>query len=186
MLAVAASCAMLAVPQAKADTLVLTGGVNFDTTSLKTAKSVTAFYDTGGTKGFATVDSSSDGVFAGFAGSDATMAASYTFNPSTPTPGLWSVGGYTFDLLTSTIVSQSSTFLNVSGTGTVTGPGGKTFSGSWTFTSSSASGGTAFKFGFQSTTTIPVPDGGSAVALLGIALTGIEAGRRLIRGRKKA
>ena len=29
-----------------------------------------------------------------------------------------------------------------------------------------------------------VPDGGSAVALLGIALTGIEAGRRLIRARK--
>ena len=45
--------------------------------------------------------------------------------------------------------------------------------------SGGAKGGNAYFFSDGN-----VPDGGSAVALLGIALTGIEAGRRLIRARK--
>ena len=40
------------------------------------------------------------GDFAGIApGTQATMAQPWIFNPSRPTPGLWSVGGFAFDLL---------------------------------------------------------------------------------------
>src|SRR2546425_11616904 len=48
------------------------------------------------------------GSFAGVgANVPVTMTSPYIFNPSTPTPALWSVAGFTFDLTSSTIISQS-------------------------------------------------------------------------------
>ena len=182
ILAAAVSCGMLAT-QVKADEIDLAGTVNYNSGSnLATATSVTKWFDVFGNAGFSTVTLAT-GVFATTvsAGDQATMATPYQFNPSVPVPGLWSVGGFTFDLTSSTVVTQNSTFLNIIGTGTVTGPGGYSASGTWSFTST-GTGGTAIRFGFTASTA--VPDGGSAVALLGIALTGIEAGRRLLRSRK--
>ena len=179
LLAAAVSVGMLAT-QAKADTLWLQGSVTYDTGAIGSAKAVLHFFNNANVIDKATVMAISDGIFAGFAGSSADMAHPWTFNPSTATPALWSIGGYVFNLDTATIVSQTPTFLNVSGTGTVTGPGGFSASGTWNFTSTGP--GSKGKFGFTASTA--VPDGGSAVALLGLALTGIEAGRRLIRARK--
>ena len=51
------------------------------------------------------------------------MATPWIFHPSTATPGLWSVGGFTFDLISATVVTQTATFLNITGTGTVSGNG---------------------------------------------------------------
>ena len=51
-----------------------------------------------------------------------TMAAPWNFN-SGPLAGLWSVGGFTFNLTASSIVMQGNGFLTVSGTGTITGNG---------------------------------------------------------------
>src|SRR5438874_13050890 len=49
------------------------------------------------------------GVFAAIPANVAvTMTSPYVFNPSTATPNLWSVAGFTFDLLSTTIVFQGS------------------------------------------------------------------------------
>ena len=86
---------------------------------------------------------------------------------------------YSFDLeaLTNAVLTSSS--FNAGGTGTAT-IGTDSSPAVWTIQ------GTGGKFSFQlsSSTTTAVPDGGSAVALLGIALAGIEGARRLIRSRK--
>jgi hypothetical protein len=154
------------------------GAVAFDTNSLATATRVVTWFDSNGNPGFSSVQAGGTGDFAGIlAGTQATMAQPWIFNPSTPTPGLWSVGGFTFDLLTSTVVTQNATFLNISGTGIVSGNGFDPTAMEWSFTAQSAGGRTRTIFSF-SANGVAVPDGGSAFALLGLALTGIEVLRR--------
>lgn len=154
------------------------GGVRFDTNSLATATRVNTWFDSNGNAGFSSVQVGSTGDFSGIAaGTQATMATPWIFNPSTPTPGLWSVAGFTFDLLSSTIVTQTSTFLNITGTGIISGNGFDPTAGTWAFSVQNAGGGTLTEFSFSANSNA-VPDGGSAVALLGIALTGIEVLRR--------
>jgi hypothetical protein len=111
--------------------------------------------------------------------SNVTLTAPWIFNPSTPTIPLWQVGGFTFDLTSSTIVSQSTTFLNITGVGTISGTGFTTTPGSWSFTVSNADGKKHSTFGFQADTAAnAVPDGGATAALLGFALAGVEGLRR--------
>jgi hypothetical protein len=108
----------------------------------------------------------------------ATFSAPWLFDPSTPTPALWSVGGFTFDLIASTIVFQGNGFLSVSGTGTISGNGFDPTFGTWSFSTQNPSAKGIFSF---SAAGQAVPDGGSAVALLGIALTGMEVLRRRLK-----
>ena len=108
------------------------------------------------------------------------MAQPWIFNPSTPTPGLWSVGGFTFDLLSSTIITQNPFVLAITGTGIVSGNGFDATQMDWAFTTQSSGGRTHLVFSFSANGTA-VPDGGAAVALLGIALTGVEVLRRKLR-----
>jgi VPDSG-CTERM motif len=150
--------------------IAFAGTAAFDTTSLATAKEVKVWS--------AVTVSSVSGSFTSVAlGSAVTMAAPWTFNPSTATPGLWTVGGFTFDLATSTIGSQNASMIDITGAGTLTGNGFDPTVGAWEFTSQSALGRQHSTFSFSSDT-VAVPDGGSAVALLGIALVGVEALRR--------
>jgi len=110
------------------------------------------------------------------------MTAPWIFNPSTPTIPLWQVGGFTFDLTSSTIVSQDNFFLNITGVGTISAAGFDTTPGTWSFTVSNADGKRHSTFGFQSDTVgNAVPDGGATAALLGVALAGIEVLRRKIK-----
>ena len=154
------------------------GGVQFDTNSLATATRVTTWFDSNGNAGFSSVQVGATGDFSGIAaGTQATMAQPWIFSPSTPTPGLWSVGGFTFDLLTATIVTQTANFLNITGTGIISGNGFDPTAGTWAFSAQNSSGKPKLLFSF-SADSAAVPDGGSAVALLGIALTGIEVLRR--------
>ena len=150
--------------------ITFAGGAIFDTDSLATATRVNTFIDV-------TVQSE-DGDFAAFvADGDATaMAVPYIFTPSTPTPGLWSVGGFTFDLDGSVVVLQNADFLIITGTGTITGNGFDPTVGSWRFTAQSPSADGVFSF--SSSGDFNVPDGGSTVALLGLGLTGIWMIRR--------
>jgi VPDSG-CTERM motif len=67
--------------------------------------------------------------------------------------------------------------IDITGTGTLTGNGFDPTPGAWEFTSQSALGRRHLTFSFSADTSA-VPDGGSAVALLGIALVGVEALRR--------
>ena len=153
------------------------GEVAFDTNSLATATRVVTWFDVFHNAGFSSVTSAT-GSFAGIApGTSAAMAQPWIFNPSTPTPGLWSVGGFTFDLLSSTVVTQNASTLVIEGTGTVSGNGFDPTAMDWSFTTQSSGGRTGTTFSF-SANGVAVPDGGSAVALLGLALVGVEVLRR--------
>jgi hypothetical protein len=91
---------------------------------------------------------------------------------------LWSVAGFTFDLLSSTVVTHTSGFLSIEGAGIVSGNGFDPTAMTWSFTSQNKGGST---FSFSGTGATVVPDGGSALALLGVALVGIELLRRKLR-----
>ena len=152
------------------------GEVAFDTNSLATATKVVTWFDVFHNAGFSSVTSGT-GDFAGIAPGTSAAMAQWTFNPSTPTPGLWSVGGFTFDLLSSTVVTQNASTLVIEGSGTVSGNGFDPTAMDWSFTTQSSGGRTNTTFSF-SANGVAVPDGGSAVALLGLALVGVEVLRR--------
>ena len=150
--------------------LNIAGTANFNTSSLLTTGSAT-FTDV-------IVLGGNTGDFAGFAVGTPVVMASYTFDPSTITNGLWSVNGFTFNLLTSTVDQRSATFLSVSGTGIITGPPGfDPTPGVWAFTTQNAGGGPHDTFSFSANTTVAAPDGGMTLTLLGAALLGLAAFR---------
>ena len=182
----ALSCALFsqqAQATATSGNINFAGSVQFNTTNLATATRVVTWFDANHNAGFSSVVGGATGDFSGIAaGTQATMAQPWIFNPSTPTPGLWSVAGFTFDLLSSTIVTQTSSFLNITGTGIITGNGFDLTAGTWAFSVQSAGGRRLVEFSFSANSNDNgVPDGGSAVALLGLALTGIEVLRRKLR-----
>ncbi|MBA3352719.1 MAG: VPDSG-CTERM sorting domain-containing protein [Blastocatellia bacterium] len=152
--------------------ITFSGGAVYDTASLATAMQVDSFSDVS--------VQSRDGDFASFVnvGDSVTMAEPWIFTPSTSTPMLWSVGGFTYDLDSSTVVLQNADFLIISGTGTISGNGFEATTGTWSFTSQSPSANGVFSFSGSSDGTPGVPDGGTTVALLGVALAGIEIIRR--------
>jgi hypothetical protein len=164
-------------------TIDFAGSVMFDTGTggLTNATQVAQWRDVFGNAGFSNV-AATHGDFSGIVlGTQAAMATPWIFNPSTPTPGLWSVGGFTFDLLSSLVVTQTPTFLNITGTGIISGNGFDPTNANWAFSVQDAGGIHEF-FSF-SANAATVPDGGSAVALLGISLGAIEFIRRKLRLR---
>ena len=155
------------------------GETQFDTNSLATATRVVTWFDVFHNAGFSSVTSGT-GDFAGIApGTQAAMAQPWIFNPSTPTPGLWSVGGFSFDLLSSTVVTQNAGMLFITGTGIVSGNGFDPTSMDWSFTTQSAGGHTRTTFSFSANGQT-VPDGGTTVMLLGAALGALGMARRFL------
>jgi hypothetical protein len=106
----------------------------------------------------------------------------FTFSPSTATPGLWSVGGFTFDLATSSIVLQNSLGITLSGTGTVSGNGFDPTSGVWSWSGDNT--GSTVVFSSTTTTEDQVPEPASLL-LFGTGLAAAAAGLRR-RQRHKA
>jgi hypothetical protein len=122
------------------------GAAHLNTTSLATATAVDTWFNCNGVPGFLTV-SHVTGVYAGIPlCSDVLIAAPWIFNPSVPTPALWSVGGFTFSLTSDVVVLQTATFLNVAGTGIVSGNGFDPTPAHWAFTTQSAGGRTEAVF----------------------------------------
>src|SRR5262245_9439489 len=159
-------------------TMDFAGAAQFDSSHLDIATKVMRWRDINGNLGFSNVAATS-GDFSGISlGSLTAMATPWIFTAATP--GLWSVGGFTFNLLSSTVVMQTSTFLSISGIGIVSGNGFDPTEGTWAFTSQNAGGNhTFFSFSANSAT---VPDGGSAVALPGTGLGVVGSiGRRARR-----
>jgi len=133
--------------------LNIAGTANFNTSSLLTTGSAT-FTDV-------IVLGGNSGTFAGFAVGTPVVMASYTFDPSTITNGLWSVNGFTFNLLTSTVTDP---------------PGFDPTPGMWAFTSQNAGGRPHDTFSFSANTEA-IPDGGMTLALLGAGLMGLAVFR---------
>ena len=171
IVAAVASVGLLSSAQATPITGMLNigGSATFDTNSLATASSAT-FNN-------AHVEKDNSGTFAGFLENTPVVMTSYTFDPSTMTSGLWSVNGFTFNLISSNVDFRSATFLAVSGKGIITGPAGfDATAGEWAFTSQAAGGHTGMTFSF-SANTVAVPDSGMTMALLGAGLMGLAAFR---------
>ena len=102
---------------------------------------------------------------------------SWIFAPSAPLTPLWTIvgfGDFTFNLSSSTIVFQDSDFLQIEGTGTLTGTDTLTNTaydptpGTWTF-STQGSVPTDNRFSWNSTTAA-VPEPGTSALLSGILL----------------
>jgi hypothetical protein len=176
------SCA-LCVQQAQAvpitGAITFGGGVELDTGTVNTATQVTGWLDE--SLAMPTVQSVS-GSYAAFAnvGDTATFSAPWSFN-SGPISMFWQVDGFTFNLIASHIVSQGNGFLNVSGTGTITGNGFTATAGTWSFTTQDDPANGVFSFSASGQS---LPDGGATVALLGLAFAGIEGIRRKLRRAK--
>ena len=172
------SCA-LCVQQAQAvpitGAITFAGGVELDSSTVNTATKVISWLDENGA--MPTVQSAS-GSFTGLAGAMVTFTSSWSFN-SGPVALFWQVGGFTFDLIASHIVFQGGGFLNVSGRGTVTGPGFTATPIAWNFSAQDDPADGVFSFSASN-----VPDGGATVALLGLALAGMEGIRRKLMRAK--
>ena len=154
------------------------GETHFDTNSLATATTVITWFDVFHNAGFSSVTSST-GDFGIPPGTSAAMAQPWIFYPSTPTPGLWSVGGFSFDLLTSTVVTRNAGTLHITGTGIVSGNSFDPTAMDWSFTTQSAGGHTRTTFSFSANGQT-VPDGGTTVMLLGAALGVLGMARRFL------
>jgi len=186
--AVAAAALTLGSAQANHIGTAITGDIDFagqaffNTNSLATATSVVNFRSSGGTNNSADVtEATGDFATTVTTGDLASFPHIYQFNPSAPTTPLWTVGGFTFNLTSSTVVLQNSSFLIIEGSGTLTGNGYAATAGTWAFTSQQADGSIRDSFSFSANTgAVPgqVPDGGTTVALLGAALVGVAALRR--------
>ena len=163
------------------------GVAQFNTHSPLTATAVDQWFTgvvggIGQNPGFVNVSGPNTGDFVGLEGSMAAMAHPWTFGVTVggPQPALWSVGGFTFDLLSSTVDFRSARGIIINGTGTVSGNGFDPTPMEWSFSSQNAGGHTHLAFSFSANAQ-STPDGGAAVALLGIALTGVEVLRRKLR-----
>jgi hypothetical protein len=118
--------------------------------------------------------------FGSIGGQSVTMAAPWQFSLGGPLASFWSVGGYTFNLSSSSAFVQvlgNQTFLNIVLTGTVSAVGFDTtaFSGTFQVANPPANGIATFteRLSFNS-----VPDGGTTVMLLGAALSGMALIKR--------
>ena len=107
---------------------------------------------------------------------EAAMAQPWNFSSGGPQAALWSVGGFTFDLASSTTVTQIFNFLNVTGVGTISGNGFDSTPATFTLTVTQL--GTRLVFGAITATT---PDGGTTVMLLGAALGALGMARRFLK-----
>jgi hypothetical protein len=176
------SCALF-TQQAQADPIVgnitFGGAVNLDTGSAGTATCVTGWYGFGGVGSPRVIDA--DGDFVAFATpgvSQAVFGATpWFFNTVVPIVNFWSVGGFSFELTASSIFSQGAGGVIVTGYGWITGNGFDRTYGTWAFSTQNPGVGRPARFSFSAAEGT-VPESGSTVALLGLALVSVEVLRR--------
>ena len=172
-----AFCVQQAQAVAMNPVITFAGGVELNDVTVNTASQVTGWLDEGG---FMPTVQSASGYFAAFVtvGDFVTFTPTWSFT-SGPIALFWMVDGFTFHLIASNIVFQGGGFVNVYGTGTITGNGFFS-SGTWNFTAQDDPSNGVFSFSGAS----EAPDGGATVALLGLGLAGIEGIRRKLMRAK--
>ena len=178
------SCAFC-VQQAQAvpvtGAITFAGGVELDTGSVNTATAVVSWLDQSPSFAMPTVQGAS-GNFAGLDNPPQTATFAFPWVFGSGTPVLWSVGGFTFNLIASSIVSQiGDGNLLVTGTGYISHAGFAPTSATWFFSVQDDPADGVFSWSGGSEA---IPDGGATVALLGLALAGIEGIRRKLRSAK--
>jgi VPDSG-CTERM motif len=171
----AAVCGLAGIAQAVpiSGDITFAGGVTLNTSSSGTATEVLSWTGPGGTGSPIVI--SDDGSFSGIAaGSAATFASPWFFN-SGSVSGLWSVGGFTFNLTSSHIVFQGGNPAGVlvDGIGAVSGNGLDSEAMTWSFSTSDPSADGVFSFQVADGTTGTVPDGGTTAMLLGVGILGL-------------
>ena len=117
-----------------------------------------------------------DGSFAPVDGMKASFTSPWTFT-DTNIVNFWSVGGFSFDLASAVKTVMGSGF-SVNATGTLKGAGYDPTPGTFYFTSQPGSASGYFS---TSASSSAVPEGGAAIALLGLALLGLEGARRRLK-----
>ncbi|MBL9192223.1 MAG: hypothetical protein JNJ82_07680 [Opitutaceae bacterium] len=156
--------------------LDFSGGAKFDGTTLDDATKVLSWTSVNVTPLGVTVGSALDTTIN--PGDSVSMTNAWTFGAGTA--NLWTVGGFTFDLGTSTVIFQDVDFLSIKGTGVLTGNGYDSTPGSWFFTSQGRGIGEG-NFSFSATTradAASVPDAGASGLLFGSALAGLAWAKR--------
>ncbi len=158
----------------------MSGTATLNSVNLGSASAATSLsgVTVGGTPTGSYVGTFGDAVsWVGFTWPGGSASPLWTFTDTTTTDT------YSFALASDSVASQSSTFLNLLGTGTlsISGPGSFTpTSGTWSFTISNPSGGAHanFNFTFANSQVAVTPDGGATVMLLGGALSALALLRR--------
>ena len=177
-----AGAAVLTVALTQTDQAVpITGNIGFSGTADLNAHSVnTATAVVAGGWGNTTVGSDS-GSFAFIPTLTPVVMTSSQWNfVSGALPAFWSVGGFTFDLASSSIFSQGGGFLNVLLAGTVSGNSydPTAFTGSFQVANPSANGDVTFTERISFNSPVSVPDGGATVLLLGMGLVAMALLKR--------
>ncbi|HXB59814.1 MAG TPA: VPDSG-CTERM sorting domain-containing protein [Candidatus Acidoferrales bacterium] len=168
--------------------ITFAGGVTLNTSSSATATEVLNWSGPGGTGNPIVI--SDQGSFSGIApGSTAKFASPWFFN-SGSVSALFSVGGFTYNLTSSSVVFQGAgpnglPGVLVDGIGSISGNGLDSEAMEWSFSTSdpSALGVDAAVFSFQvaaGTTGGTVPDGGTTAMLLGLGVLGLGVVKKQI------
>ena len=167
---------LVMLPITNASAVSITGNIGFtgsaqlNTGNAQTASEVVSWMNT--------VVGASSGSFTVLGqGTPVLLKPGWMLN-SGPLNNFWTVGGFTFNLVSSTIYSQNATFLNVLLSGTVTGNGYSPtdFTGSFQVGNPAADGMTSFTERLSFTSA--APDGGATVILLGLTCLGLAGIKR--------
>lgn len=105
----------------------------------------------------------------------------FKFGVSTPYTTLYSVGGWNFELFSSSIDFQNNNFLGISGVGEITGNGFLPTPATFRFSTQSPSAGGYYSFSASSATppgSTTIPDGGSTLIFSAIPILGLLAVRK--------
>ncbi|HEY5297430.1 MAG TPA: VPDSG-CTERM sorting domain-containing protein [Verrucomicrobiae bacterium] len=147
------------------------GGAQMNTDNANTAAEVIGWITP-------VVSTAPSGSFTGLSGA-VTMNSPWTFNPSTPLAAFWSIGGFTFNLVSSTIIFDASGHLDIDVYGNVvsTNPSFSQTAFSGSFDIANPNDGHAQEFSARLSFE-PVPDGGTTVMLLGLGLLSLALFRK--------
>jgi hypothetical protein len=147
-----------------------TGGASLNNANLSLATQVVEWDTT-------IVSALHTGDFAGISTGTAVMLAKPWNLTSAGIVDFWKVGGFSFDLTSSTRFYDPTGpgFLQASGYGWIRKSGFEATQGTWSFSTQNPGAGNLFSF---SASGAAVPDGGATVALLGVSLLGLHGLRR--------